>query len=152
MQTPRQPVDIPIAALHKTLIEIAEVCGIETVIALHVHFGGVRIYIPRTYRAGHDLEIIGADRARALCEYFSGSELTVPVVLMSPDGRRKAIRELDRGGASQRDIARRLGCSLRVVRDELWRRSPRVPGRRTRKPVETRQFDLEEWLASQPSR
>lgn len=139
---------IPLSYLPKSIADIAEVCGMEVAEALVQHFGGVRIWVPRTWHATVRINAIGEEHAKALCAFIGGDELTVPKSLMSPEARHELIKSLDADGIHQRDIAMRLGCTERTVRRELWRKGPRQLKSRTRRLIDQRQIDLEDWLGT----
>lgn len=139
------PPDVPLKAISKELREVAKLCGVATAAALVQHYGGTRMWVPKHWRPEHDLNDIGEDLARVLFEYFGASELSIPRTLYTAAGRRDMIRRLSQQGHRQRDIARLLRCSQRVVRDELGGRPrPVMSGRR--RAIDPRQIDLEDLL------
>ncbi|MFG1409492.1 hypothetical protein V5G24_00130 [Xanthobacter sp. VTT E-85241] len=138
---------IPLSAIAKEVKEVAKLCGVPTADALVREFGGTRLWVPKIWRPDHDLNDIGEELARALFEYFGSSELSIPRTLFTARGRRDMIRRLNEAGHRQRDIARMLRCSQRVVRDEIGGR-PRPVAANRRRVVDPRQIDLEEFLSA----
>ena len=136
---------IPLRAIAKEVREVAKLCGVPTAAALVSAFGGCRLWVPKIWRPDHDLNDIGPELARPLFGYFGASELSIPRTLFTARGRRDMIRSLSQAGFSQRDIARTLKCSQRVVRDEIGGR-PRTVQANRRRPADPRQIDLEELL------
>lgn len=139
------PSNIPLSAITKELREVAKLCGVETAAALVREFGGTRIWVPKKWSRDHFLNDIGEDAAVQFFAYFAKSELSVPRTLFTAAGRRELIRQLHDAGLRDREIARTLGCSQRVVRDELGGR-PRAVSADRRRRVDPRQLDLEEYL------
>lgn len=139
------PPDTPLKAITKELREVAKLCGVPTAAALVREFGGTRLWVPKVWRGDHPLNDIGEEEARRLFAFFGSSEVSIPRTLLSPQGRRDMIRRLHGKGLRQREIARALGCSQRVVRDELGGR-PRAVSADRRRKVDPRQLDLEQYL------
>lgn len=144
------PKDIPLKAITKELREVAKLCGVATAAALVREFGGTRLWVPKHWQAEHMLNDIGEEKAQQLFHFFGSSEVSIPRTLFSPQGRRDMIRRLYGDRCSHREIARTLGCSQRVVRDELGGR-PRALAAGRGRTVDPRQLDLEELLTSPPA-
>ena len=68
--------------LPDSLREMVDVIGLEAVIRLVEHFGGIRVRIPsdpRRIHEGHPLaRAVGIEAARKLGEAYAGLEITVP--------------------------------------------------------------------------
>lgn len=137
--------EIPLDCLTKTMREVAEICGIDTVEQLVYYWPGCRIYVPRKLADDSDLNAVGRDNAQKLCAAFGGATLEVPRNMFSPEGLDYMVHELQALHYSQRDIALALAISQRQVRkikDGGCR--PRRAGRR--RQALPGQMDIEEFL------
>lgn len=139
-----EDLDIPLSAIAREVREVAKLCGVPAAAALVRVFGGTRLWVPKTWRPDHDLNEVGEALAQSIFAYFGSSELNVPRTLFTSSGRRHMIQRLSGLGHRQREIARLLHCSQRVVRDEIGGR-PRTEARAPR-PADPRQIDIEAWL------
>jgi len=139
--------DIPIDALPKSLADVAERCGMAAAAALVQHFGGGRVWIPRTWRPEHPLNVIGEEQARELCAFIGPQILDIPKSLLTPEARYNLILELGGQGTIQRDIARQLGLTARTIRRDLKQAGlARLKSRRATRLIDHRQIDLEDYL------
>ncbi|MFT4098152.1 MAG: hypothetical protein QM651_13620 [Rhodoblastus sp.] len=91
-----------------------EHCGFDTAEAFIRHFGGLRLYIPATWSADHELNAMGEAHARKIMEQFGGTRIEVP----KHDGasRRRLVRALHRAGASRNAAAKAANYTERHVR------------------------------------
>lgn len=139
--------DISLDCLAPSVEEVADICDMETALALVEHFGGCRFYVPTKWRDDHELNIIGEDKAKMLIERLGGGELSLPKSPFSTWGLRKMVKLLSCNGAKQRDIARKLNITMKTVRNIQSNNRPSVTikGR----PVflnNPNQLDLEDYL------
>ena len=142
-----RPLDIPLEVLAPSVEEIASICDLETALLLVEHFGGCRFWVPKEWREGHELNIIGEDRAKALITKLGGDELSMPMRPYTSEGLQIMIAKLGEEGHTQRQIAQRLHIAQRTVRDICRRRQ--LPASRKKAAVkDTRQTDLEDYLKS----
>ncbi|HEY9212079.1 MAG TPA: hypothetical protein VIQ29_04400 [Ancylobacter sp.] len=141
------PAAITLEDLPRSLREVAEYCGIDVALALVKEFGGGRIWIPGAWTSGNILNRLGEDAAHSLISAFANSSMDIPRSHLTPLGRRRVILQLHAEDMLQRDIARQLGCTQRVVSAMLNATGPLldVPKRRVRK-VDPRQIDIEDLL------
>jgi len=114
--------------------EIEEIVGRKATLALAEQYGGVRISIPAKLPDGHWLiKLIGADKAKALADYFAvgtgtGNYISGIRHVVLPAGpfgslsrvrnelQRSALASLQNGG-HPRQVARNLKVSERTI----WR-------------------------------
>ena len=143
-----EELDIPLEALSPSLAGIAETCGMDVAIALVDIFPGCEFYIPMNITASHELTEIGEEYFERLCRFYMSDKITIPVRLLSDYGLRLMIRKLDAENWPQRQIARTLGCSQRLVRAEIWRRIPLTLKLTHRSKHDPRQIDIEDYLKS----
>ena len=97
------------------LRRLAEVIGPAAAVRLANVLGGVEnVYIPKKARIDHEITaIIGLDRMEDLCAEFGGSQIEIPRGVFRD---LKKTRIMDATG-SNRDVALRLGCTQRYVRE-----------------------------------
>lgn len=139
--------DIPLDCLAPSVEEVADICDMETALALVEYFGGCRFYVPTKWREDHELNIIGEDKAKMLIERLGGGELSLPKSPFSTWGLRKMVKMLSCNGLKQRSIARKLNITMKTVRNiqSNNRTSVTIKGR----PVfldNPNQLDLEDYL------
>lgn len=103
------------SSLPASVRDIAETLGLEIVIKLVEHFGGVELRIPHKLHDTHKLMVLGIDHAQALCEYCPEDTILVPMSL-SPSQNRQAVQKLEQEGLKRWEIARELGITQRHVR------------------------------------
>jgi hypothetical protein len=97
--------------------ELSQILGPEAALQLSVAFGGTRIYVPVVPGAEDEIaQAIGIDAARKLSRAYGGEQIEVPVGPGKPLRLRARIEALLAQGKSQRDIARELVLSERMVR------------------------------------
>lgn len=125
--------DVDAADLPATLREVAALIGLPATLTLVKHYGGVRLYIPKTLEPGHILiRLLGAEAAqRLVAHYMPGEPFEVPrAVQLMRASRNRAIRLRAARGATAADIARDFAMTERHV----WRilagddREPDQPG------------------------
>lgn len=108
------------------LAEIADIAGEPAAVLLSARMGGQRVYIPAKVSDDHWLvDCLGREKADLICRHFShgeryGVHIDVP---MAGSGaysqlRRtiaKRVHDLDRAGASARQIAGEVRITTRAV-------------------------------------
>lgn len=96
--------------------------------------GGTRLYVPAAAKDENELTgIVGHEAANALTRRYAGNYIRVPLA------REHRARHYRRAGASNAEIARRLGMSESGV-DRLFHAMPNKPAKG--KWVDPRQADL----------
>jgi hypothetical protein len=119
--------DVDVADLPGTLRELAALIGLPATLTLIRHYGGVRLYIPKTLEPGHILvRLLGPEAAqRLVAHYLPGENFDVPrgqsLVRALRD---RAIAAAAARGASSADLARGFGMTHRHVRRILHRADP----------------------------
>jgi hypothetical protein len=99
------------------LRQLADVIGPEATLALAEVKGGISIYVPKAPFAGCQLlPIIGEQALAALCKQYGGDWLNVPLGKFI-DAYKPRILDLHGRGMSKRQIALKLGCTERYVRE-----------------------------------
>ena len=101
--------------LPASIRDIAEALGLEIVIKLVQHFGGVELRIPHKLHADHKLMVLGEEDAQALCAFCPEDTILVPISL-NPRVTVARIRELEGRGLKRWQIARELGVTQRHIR------------------------------------
>lgn len=128
-----------------SLQPIASEMSPDVVMDLVKHFAGRRLYVPGRWREDLDLNVLGIDRARRLCELFGPERIDIA---RSPFTRRAIQRfaqELAEKGLRSGEIAHTLGLSYRTIE--------RISGatiltKARRRSVDERQIDLVDWLST----
>lgn len=107
---PARLADIP-----TSLIDVAEQLGLQVVVDLIEHFGGLEVKFPVRPRADHPIiKALGEDAGHALCEFLGGQSIYVP---HNRAGSTKAdVLALEARGLDRGEIARLLRISQRHVR------------------------------------
>lgn len=77
--------------------------------------GGTRLHIPRGRRGDGFERLVGRQLAERLIDLFGGSSIYVPRLEQSKRVKLSRVIRLTRNGHGANAIARRLGCSVRVV-------------------------------------
>lgn len=97
--------------------EIADVVGLEGLVALVEWRGGTTIFVPVECGAGCELaEVMGMDGAQALVDTYAGSRLTLPLLHGHQTALKwAAARAMAADGKSRWQIARALGTTERNV-------------------------------------
>lgn len=99
------------------LRQLADIIGPEATLALAELKGGISIYVPKTPFAGCQLlPIIGEQALAALCRQYGGDWMNVPLGKFI-DAYKPKILDLHGRGMSKRQIALKLGCTERYVRE-----------------------------------
>lgn len=114
------PADVDVADLPGTLREIAALIGVPATLTLVKHYGGVRLYVPKSLEPGHILvRLLGAEAAaRLVAHYMPGEPFEVPRAAgLIRATRNKAIRARAARGATAADLARDFAMTERHV----WR-------------------------------
>lgn len=118
---------IDVDDLSPTLRIICDLIGLPATLALVHARGGVRVYIPYAdhLSAGHWLvQLLGRERAEALCRGLGSGELTIPRARRALQlARDRAIHAERASGASARQLASRYQLSER----QLWEILSREP-------------------------
>lgn len=123
---------------------LASELGVDVVLQLVKHFGGVRLYVPVTWR--DDLAfnaILGEEMARRLCTLFGPEQIDIPFAPWTSAAIVRFVAELDRQGRSVSEIALTLGVSYKRV--QRARSGRPTPPERRRGP-DPRQINLIDWL------
>jgi len=123
---------------------IAAEIGVDVAWALCRAFGATRLYIPKTWHAGLDLNEIGVEAAQALCERFGPERIDVPRVPFTAAALHRFAVAARKEGYSNSRIGRALGLSYRTIA----RLAAGVPvlTPRGRRVNDERQIDLIDWL------
>jgi DNA-binding transcriptional regulator LsrR (DeoR family) len=134
----------------RVLILVAKAGGIEAARKLVQHFGGRRLYVPRTPMADNHEIVIGIGRraAQVLQDEYGAESIIVPVGRdLKLDIAAEAVEKA--AGGKRAAIAQALGVSystakriLRKLRKEFPGTAP-APQPRKRDP---RQIDIEDYL------
>ena len=101
---------------------LIELLGTGGLVRLAEYKGGTRLYVPSSGDGGALAGMIGADAARALSARYGGDYIRVPLA------RELRARHYRAAGASNADIARRLGMSESGV-DRLFNAMPNKPAK-----------------------
>lgn len=101
--------------LPPSLNRLADIAGLEVALKLADCFGGIDLYIScDPARGGALIDAVGADAARKIVAAIGQGTLSIP------HGRLSAMHDEIRRGLqaalTNREIARRAGCSMRTVR------------------------------------
>lgn len=134
-------------ALTGVLRRIADQVGLPAALTLAHHFGGVRLYVPRTLPPDHLLvRLLGYEAAGKLAEIYGGSEhFDVPrgalaeLLALRRERDRTVIALLD-AGKSVRDVAREFRLAERTVR-RIRRRAEAAGTRTAPASVQAELFD-----------
>jgi hypothetical protein len=95
-----------------TLESIARIAGTEAAAQISIDFGGIRLHIPVSLGVHSPLAVsIGLDAAQKIAQIYGGMHLDVP---LNP-GKRARIIAMDAEGYSAPVIARKVGCTERLV-------------------------------------
>lgn len=109
--------DIELQMLPASLTEVAEAVGLSAALALVLHAGGTRVYVPEELEPEHRLVgWLGIEAAQCLADRFGGETLDVPRCQAGARAvRDRRIREQRRAGTSIRDLALRYQLTERQV-------------------------------------
>lgn len=107
------------------LAEIAEIAGEPAAVLIAARVGGQRVYIPAKVSDDHWLvDCVGREKADRICRHFKvdgrGQRVDVPLAAAGayPQLRRaiaKRVHDLDRAGASARQISGEVRITTRAV-------------------------------------
>ncbi len=113
-------------ALPGILAEIAEVVGEDAALAIARVRGGTQIYVPPVPTAGHWLcELIGSDRAIAVCDLLTGGvgparvDLPLGPVGFQASARAKVDALIRDGSFSENQIALQTRYTTRGIRKRV---------------------------------
>jgi hypothetical protein len=124
---------------------IASELGVAFVRELVRHFGGTRVYVPRAWREGLPLNVLGDEQVRKLCTMFGPERIDIPLVPWTGAAIVRFASQLEAAGHNVGEIAREIGVSHRRI--QRWRKSGGViAGPRRRRAHDERQIDLVDWL------
>lgn len=99
------------------LQEIAEDLGEEAALRFAARLGGTQIYVRRD-EGGLLRDILGDELAAWLADRYGGEIIIVPMAkALMRQRHRELILSLSREGLGADEIARRLGCTSRWVRE-----------------------------------
>lgn len=114
------------------LQEIAEDLGEEAALRFAARLGGTQIYVRRDADSELLRDILGPELAKWLAERYGGEIVIVPMAkAIMRQRHRELILSLSREGLGADEIARRLGCTSRWVREvvrQAGRASPEETG------------------------
>ena len=104
------------------LDDVEHLMGRETALTLALRLGGVRIYVPtvKNMRPDHELIFALGDRAGEFADHFSGEDISIPFA------RAELIIYLADQAVKTKEIAARLGVTIRTVQRHLKRRSDSI--------------------------
>lgn len=125
--------------LAESLKPIAEHFGVEAAEKVVEHFGGTELWVPKMWREGHPLNVLGVGLAKDLCRVFGGEHLPIPKELVTAETRHRRAVALAAEGKTTAQIARELNLTERHVY-KLLASSPQKAKRG--RPVDERQFNL----------
>lgn len=128
---------------------IAAEISVDAAWALSRHFRKTRVYIPKRWHEGLDLNVIGADAARALCELFGPERIDVPEIPFTPAALRRFVVDARKSGVPNGKIGLALGISHRTV--TRLAAGARVLTSRRGRVNDSRQIDLVDWLGDRKS-
>ena len=111
---------------------LLELLGAEGLVLLAEHKGGRRLFVPKSPDGGALAGTLGQEAAASLARRYGGDYIRVPLA------RELRARHYRAAGASNAEIARRLGMSESGV-DRLFNAMPNKPVKGSRDP---RQGDL----------
>jgi hypothetical protein len=130
----------------ESLQPIASEVSVEAARDLATHFGGTRLYVPRTWRPELDVNAIGEVAAQKLCIMFGPERIDIPRMPFTAEALKKFVDEMRAQGQSNGAIARELGLSWRTVTRLSTTTSP-LTGKR-RRVLDDRQIDIEELISN----
>lgn len=107
----------PRTYLPPSLMEIAEIAGMQTALRIGATHAGRKLYVPQQVGPRHPLvQLVGMDAARCLVARYGGDTLTIPAALSGEARRRReTIHRLTEASASQTEIANAIGIDRRTV-------------------------------------
>lgn len=127
MTEPRRPGSAEALGLTGILAELAEVAGVEAVLALCDRYGGTQVNVPRVAGPDHWLtQCVGAEAAAAICHYMTVTDaddhsrgargVLIPrgPMALTRQAKQRLVRELQ-AGTSVREAARRAGLTERTA-------------------------------------
>jgi hypothetical protein len=105
------------APLPDLLARIAEIIGEDAAMLVAQEWGGRYLYIPREFRPTHRLvELIGADRARAMWSAIGHGTVLIPMgPCAGAAARRKIARSAMEDGKSRAQAAKIAGIHVRTA-------------------------------------
>jgi hypothetical protein len=117
--------------LPSTLMEIAEIAGLDAALKVGTIYSSKRLYVPRRIGARHELaELVGLDAARKMVARYGGDTLVIPPALAGQARtRREAIHRMT-GEASQTEIAHALGIARSTVQRQQAKARGKAQARR----------------------
>ena len=119
--TPEERGDVVLPeTLPPALAELATALGPDGLWRLLSHYGGIRIYLPRTLTAAHPLACdLGLETASALCQHL-GPSRSVDVPTGRDLGRQVRDQQI-RAAHAQGDSIRTLARRFRLSERRVWR-------------------------------
>jgi len=101
--------------------ELMQLLGQEAAFAVMTRFGGVKLYIPQKPEDAHPLaDLLGREVLCRLCQALGGTYLEVPRnQARLRQLQRQRIHQLRAERLTQAQIARKMGCTERWVRQVL---------------------------------
>lgn len=114
--------------------EVARACGMDVARALHEHYVGYGLKVPKQVTAEHHLaQRLGLELAQRLCAHFGGSQIEIPSRWLSGRELERLILDLYADDRKVCDIARETRCTRRHVEMVLKKRG---------RPTSKRQMQL----------
>lgn len=128
-----------------SLQPIASEMSPAIVMDLVAHFAGRRLYVPKQWRADLDLNVLGEENARRLCELFGPERIDIARSPFTRRALQRFAKDLSGEGLRTGEIAHRLGVSYRTI--ERFATGPILTKSRRRR-VDERQIDIVDWLSA----
>ncbi len=128
-----------------SLQPIASEMSPAVVLDLVKHFAGRRLYVPGRWREDLDINILGDDCARRLCELFGPERIDIARCPYTRRALQRFAKELAEQGMRSGEIAHSLGVSYRTIERIA---TSTILTKARRRPVDERQIDLVDWLTA----
>lgn len=115
---------VAVTDLAEGLRPIGEHLGIDAAMTVAREFGGTRLWVPKSWRVGHELGAVGDALAQELVAHFGGEHLDIPLHALSEEARHRIARQMVGDGANLNAVARQL-CMTRSGVIKMLRNGPR---------------------------
>ena len=110
--------DIKLEDLPRSLQELGKEIGLEAVLKLAEHYGGVDINPPKNMHDGHPLAMrVGLPAARYLASYWGGDTLYIPKLAKIKQRLRNAeiVQRYDEG-----ESVKKLAFAFKLTSRTIW--------------------------------